>query len=644
MIDLTEGRYYITHNNLGKVRTIDWRKMAGLNFVFDLRNDLTKQIDRHLEALNAINHTEESKSSILQQGQSYILSCTRYPQYPITCIDRGRFYFCLEGRIYGKDPATLRAEFNDMAKAIFGEKNNAQDFIAAWLGKTDGEFLLFIKDTISQKICIINDILARLPFFYYRTDTSLILSRDFRVVVNLTEEKRFDKMALAQYLLFSHSVGGRTFIKNIYQLPPASLITIDEFRPSISLAKIHEFNFDIKSAAGRSLKDNVCDLTEQFAQACKNRTEADKLNVLSLSGGLDSRAVGAGFQYAKIPFAAVSFLDYAGTAKRDVRMAEKLSKTFNVDWSLIETGPVTGAKILRLLRLKSGFASLSVSFYLEYYEKIKQLFGTDICYFSGDGGDRVLPDVRPKEKVLQLDDLIRYIVTSKTSFPLEAAAKLSYTTRQEIIEELGDVLSRFPENDLGRKYVHFLILERSAGRFFHGEDRNRNFFWSTVPFFAMPFFNGVMNCPDEQKTHLQLYRKFLTALSPVAASVPYANIGISINSVKYPMRRWMNRVRRRKTPIGKIRRFFREPSPQPKPIWKHSTALIDCIEAQIRNCPIITDYLSPPQVKEICQTNQNYRNDALLRLLTITSLIEDITSQRSTLHDFNDNDFGFCDY
>src|SRR5262249_41166088 len=100
----------------------------------------------------------------------------------------------------------------------------------------------------------------------------------------------------------------------------------------------------------------------------------------------------------------------------------------------------------------------------------------------------------------------------------------------DIVNELRDRLTAYPEEQWADRYVHFEIFERAFKWLFEGEDRNRGFFWSTAPFYATPFFLAAMRCGDRHKAHRALYRDFLLEISPAAAEVEYAGIGAPIDS------------------------------------------------------------------------------------------------------------------
>ena len=67
-------------------------------------------------------------------------------------------------------------------------------------------------------------------------------------------------------------------------------------------------------------------------------------NVVSLSGGLDSRAVAAGLRREEIPFTAATFLDSQQTNAADVRVASRVAAGVGSGVAAIPPAPPPGKR------------------------------------------------------------------------------------------------------------------------------------------------------------------------------------------------------------------------------------------------------------------------------------------------------------
>jgi asparagine synthase (glutamine-hydrolysing) len=569
--------------------------------------------------------------------RAYFLGYTAYDDYPLTSFENDEFIIFLEGRIYNKDYNLLNIELNNLAEHIFAINVNKKQIIE-WLLSTDGDFVFFILNKRSNKIAIFNDALGRLPLYYYRLNGQFLISREVSFIQNLTNSRKFDRMAIAQILLFSYSLGEKTLLEKINRLGPSSLISIDFNKSEINIDNLHRVNFEIKKNINKSIESNASQLVLLFSEACKNRAEFNGYKtILSLSGGLDSRAVAAGLKRNEIPYYGATFIDFYKSAEVDVRIAEKVANLFDIDWKLFRLGLPKGNDLLTLLRTKNGLNSLGMSFILPFYARIKETFGQRVLFFTGDGGDKALPDQRASERIKNVDGLIKSVVFNNQIFSLHKVSALTGIQKNEIIDEIKNCILSYPEQQCDQKYVHFIIYERGFKLNFEGEDRNRFYFWSIAPFFSIPFFKYAMNCPDAQKSKYDLYRNFLLTLSPDAATINNCNWGMPITSNKLILRLIMQRI------SNKIPREFLQVIKKyivKKDIYpldgKNLLSNMNCNLKQIDNCHPISDILSFSEVKNIIK---NCTKSQFHTLFTLTSSIEKIACNKSTIEEYCESDF-----
>ncbi len=368
-------------------------------------------------------------------------------------------------------------------------------------------------------------------------------------------------MALAQHLAFGFPLGRRTLFQNIQALPPASLITIDLQRSRVSLELLHQHNLDHRQPASPNTTDNAALLAELFQDACHSRISTAGMNVVSLSGGLDSRAVAACIPQENRRVAAATFLDHEGSHAPDFQTARQVASHLHLPWYPFQLAPPRSQEVQTLLQLKQGANNLEMSFILAFFGGLLKTFGPDLTYFTGDGGGDTLGESRPYRRLASPAALKNYLIERYQVFPLKTAAALTRVPAGELLADLDDVLASYPEATPARKYQHFFCLEVAVKQYNHGEDRNRQYFWSVSPFYAPRFFTCAMSCPDRQKRGLRLYQKFLEILSPGLASIPYADWGAPLGSLKFTVLHAAKNLSRRHPEITRrIRRFLHSPN------------------------------------------------------------------------------------
>jgi len=490
-------------------------------------------------AVAPTHHDERYSSRVAYESGSVVVGYTAYPSYPVVEIERDGYLFVLEGHVYDWNQEEVGDRLDALADATDGFTDRER--LESWVASTDGEFLLCVVDRGSEELTVVTDCLGRLPTYHGSNGRVTMLSRQHRVVVEALSSSSsaspsepgsestpaFDRLAVGQYLLFGYTLGRRTLIDGIETLPPAARVSITDGGARVT--RLSTLDFDAKAHRNRSLDANVAELVDLFVTACRARAERSSgRNVISLSGGLDSRAILAAFAENDISCTAAT-MDHDAVAETDVTIAGDLASEYDVDWRCYDLPGAGDETFHEHLLTGDARDPLSIAYIHGFFERLVADYGA-MTYFAGDGGDKALPDITPACRIEGTDALVEYVIGSNRRFTLADAAAISGVSEEAITRSVRDRLTSYPETSSDGKYVHFLVHERARNWLFEAEDTNRRYAWSPSPFYSLPFFRYAMNCPDEQKRHYRLYSSFLSALSPTAAGVPNANFGAAPDS------------------------------------------------------------------------------------------------------------------
>ena len=613
--------------------------------------------DSHYRALESSVVLDDYKSQVLLENAGYIFSKVGYPRYPVRHFEKGEYYFLIEGKMFGKNWDSVQEELGSIAERLFDESSNIKEELSTWLLNTDGDFVVFILHRPSNRLAIFNDVFSRLPLYYFRSEDRIIISRNFTFMAGMLEHKRFDRMAIAQWLLFNYAFGQRTLLENVKRVGPAGLIRIEMETGRVTEQMVHEWNFEIKEHKDKSIAENAEQLAHLFMTGCKNRVDGNARTVLSLSGGLDSRLIAGSLKHEGVEFEAVSWLDCKGVARLDVNTAEKVADTLGIKWCMYQLKPATGEDVLRLLKSKGGQNYLVLSRALQHYDNIKKLAGPEVTFFTGNCGDRITCDLRPKWELETLDDAVDYILkeerqlSRRGDFSVEQAAEIAGVSAQAIIDELKERLSSYPENDLAQKVIHFVIYEQCFKRYFEGDDRARANLWNVSPFWSVHFFKYIYNCPDAQKKDWRLYSDILSRvdnrLCRIKRAINYRRAGVPILMYKPLWQRILIKARNaaRRIPrlakriVKGIKGIFAAPVPEPSGLpFIHSSDLIRCVQEQLKTCEAVGRSLSVEAIDKILECRGEFNSEAMGLLFTMTSAIEYLSGNRSTIEKYLSSD------
>ena len=494
-------------------------------------------------AVALAHHDERYSSRVAYEGRSVVVGYTRYPGYPVVEIERDGYLFVLEGHVYDWEREQVGDRLDALADATDGFADREK--LESWVASIDGEFLLCVVDRESEDLTVVTDCLGRLPAYHGSREGKTVLSRQHRTVVEAlwptpssstaalalgsesTPAPTFDRLAVAQILLFGYTLGRRTLIEGIETLPPAVRMSITDGGARVE--RLHTLDFASKAHRDRSLDANVSELVDRFVAACRARAErSGERNLISLSGGLDSRAILAAFAENDLSCTAAT-MNHDAVAESDVSIAGGLASEYGIDWRCYDLPDTDEETVRKHLRVGDARDPLAIAYIHGFFERLIAEHGA-MTYFAGDGGDKALPDVTPQRRVEGIDALVAYVIESNRRFTLEEAAEIADVEERAITQSVRDRLASYPETGSDGKYVHFLVHERARNWLFEAEDTNRCYGWSPAPFYALPFFRYAMNCPDEQKRYYRLYAAFLSRLSPTAAGAPNANFGVAPDS------------------------------------------------------------------------------------------------------------------
>lgn len=601
--------------------------MPGLSFLYELNRAIDDMAPAFASAVAPLLHDERYQLTWWSKGGRHYLASTAYPEYPMESFEADDVFIVVEGRFYGWDRDMLARRLRELAEIAFEVGDDGHRRLREWLLGADGDFLVILFHRRTGDVVIVNDVFARLPVYWHRTHDRVIVARELRFVSRLMHRLTFDRMAIAQYLLFGYPLSPRTLLQDVGRLPPATRLRIDGQTCSVHLDALYAHDFGQRRDEVFPPAETAKQLVKLFGEACEARAAPGMAHVVSLSGGFDSRAIAACFEKLGIRFRSVTYLDHAGNAMPDVPVARRLAEVLALDWALFELPPPTARDVLKLLRMKNGMNPLGMSFLLPFLETLQTGSPAPVHFVTGEAGTFVLPDPRPPVALDRVDRLVAYLIRQNHKFPLEAVAALTGLDRAEITDELACHVAAYPEQDCRQKYVHFVTSERAFRWHSEAEDRNRCYFWGSTPFYGLEFFTAAMRCPDDQKADYALYGEFLLQLSPAAAAIPHAGMGAPIASDTF---KTASRVAALLREQPEVRRLL-ERRGGGTPGYDADSTVVRSLRHQLEDCDALDDCLSRSAVRHSVERSVDHTREQLDLLFTITAIVEDLTTGRSVL-------------
>lgn len=609
--------------------------MPGISLIYNLKQSIEELFPNINLAIRQSIHNNDFKIIDLLKTKNLFIAGTKYENYPLDFLRNDEFKVILEGKIYNKSVGQINKEINSIIRKI-GDKVALKMSVLKFISETDGDYLFLIYDSKKEMLFLFNDLLGRLPFYFTLWKSNIIISREIRFLSNILENRDYDKIGIAQSLLFGYPLGERTFIENFNRVPPASLIFISLKSGEWENSRLYNFNFEIKEHSNLSMQKCTDELIDLLTESCKARLSPNAKNVLSLSGGLDSRALAIILKSTMLDFSTATYLGYKEFADKDAVGAEEIARRLNLKWELIKVGTPKGIDVNKLIKYKNGLNTLSSVFLLTFYEQLVHKFGKNMVYITGDGGDKIFPDHRPAQKIRSLKELAEYLISNKYFFTPAKIERLLGIKEADLIEGITTLLYSYPEQGLEFKFERFTIVERGIKWLFEGEDRNRFFFWSVAPYYGQFVFNYAMNVPDNLKSGHKLYNNFLARLSPELLKVKNAlwNVPADSSDIRFRTFNFMKDTVYPKLP-GAVKRRLRMMITKTAKIDLTNHKQMNELVEKLSNNKIISNYFS---VNELKKTKVMNKTEFYL-LLTILLAIDDIEPSESILDSYYEQEF-----
>lgn len=211
---------------------------------------------------------------------------TRNNEHLSSCyFESDEAVFIIKGDVYKYNdaPLTKGQLFNKVSKGI-------DDLLNIFSG-VDGYFSCVIYSKETKDTYIITDRWGMSPMYINKSDDKIMCWSTClkNIVAKSSVKLSYDKEAIMSYIENSHFLSDRTHYEKIKRVKPASIIKIDKV--GIKISEVTYWKWSNIKPINISFTDAVDRLYELFINSVDIRVSIDKHYCLTLSGGLDSRAL-----------------------------------------------------------------------------------------------------------------------------------------------------------------------------------------------------------------------------------------------------------------------------------------------------------------------------------------------------------------
>jgi len=271
-----------------------------------------------------LKHFDDYKinSKILFDANAATLFINRANSNANNCagyLENSDFFAGIHGEFYG-DKFNKISTTTDKLNYILTEylKNKNFDFLT----DLNGKFYAFIFEKKTKKIMLFNDRYALMPVYYFYQNGVFMFSTELKALLLFPDLRiKLDENSILDFFTFEYILADRTFIKDIFMLPAATVLTIAAGQKT--LKSYWDFKFS-ENLIFNDFNDYISEHHRILNLSVNDRiSETDKLGMF-LSAGLDSRLIAAHIRKSVKHYDTFTF----NSSKKllDAKLAEKISE------------------------------------------------------------------------------------------------------------------------------------------------------------------------------------------------------------------------------------------------------------------------------------------------------------------------------
>ncbi len=454
---------------------------------------------------------EDKNLCIMMEGEIY-----DYQYLKKELISKGHTF------LVNNDPEFVLHLYEEYRKD-FGEK----------LKDLNGIFLLTIYNIRSHKLIICNDRYGFRPLYWCDRDNYLLFASEIKAILqDRSFTRSVDMEAMAEFFSFGYVLGDKTLIEGVKLLPPASILTYSNGRTEIN----QYWDWDqIGKVEAMNEGEIIEELGRLWLQAVERRMQGKARIGLSLSGGLDSRAIASAISPKYYPIHAVTF---GKSDCDDYKIAKRVANILGIEHYFVE---ITGGKwfsgVEKTVYIADGLLNIVHLHSWDSIDVMKKYF--DICLngFLGEtvAGRYLTTDIMSTKDITQYINVVfKWMNRGKVSIDDE---EIFYNpTRLGLLRGLSR--KSLAENVKGiiddPQWSDYFIISNTGRRFvLLGLFCCQKKLEIRMPFFDNDFIEFVYSLPNELRFSHFIYNKMLLKFFPKTyKSIPWQQTDVPIGTNK----------------------------------------------------------------------------------------------------------------
>lgn len=462
----------------------------------------------------------------LWNSETFRVGFSGHGGYPKRLVVRDDRLILLEGAVYDRSSADVDAALGRLAES-FDKGDPLDDQIRDFMRGSDGDFIVVLYSSRRGEFIVFNDRWGRLPCYLCRTGLGVAVSRSVAALLHTLTDIRFDRVAMAEFLMIGHVLGQKTLVRGIERLPPASVVhaSIGAEVPKADVRVLLETVFSSQSGASEAEAVERC--ADTFLRGLGDRVKFFRdlgwRITADVTGGRDSRAIYAGL--SRLGEDAEFYSDdLQGSSEREYLPALEAVYGKKVTLQRMEEPTRDYGVLSKLTYLTDCTVNGCTAWQADYKAtERRRLVGGTAIRMMGFGGEFIRTVHKSPYGYRSMAELVRDDFHFFL-FRRRDVAELLGLNEKELTRCLVGYFDGYPEQELPNQLKH-LYFEYYNTVVNAGENRQRRHFWTVVPLWSKGLLDYEMTCLPTSMLTRAFFDRFLERIDERATTAPFFRRG-----------------------------------------------------------------------------------------------------------------------
>lgn len=414
-----------------------------------------------------------------------------------------------------------------------------------------GSFAVTIVDRARRRILIANDTIGQRPVYYNLRGSRLVFGGAVNAILqDATLKRSINREAMADLFEYRYVLGDKTLFEGISLLSPGARLLYDLGSGSAEVEEDDSLDDWFGASVDARPSEVILDeLAEIFRVAARRVCDGERQNTVSLSGGMDSRAVLAAIRPEEVK---INSFTVGLPGSIDKKLSRRIARAANCPAIYSETDPaiLQPDNYMRLTReaiaLTDGMRGSSFHPLTAHLAEKFQQFDLEVV-LTGHGGEFAKLDraygfsLNVEKDMGSSPQEIKDIVFQKMSDHAWDSVDRKKLFKGEMVSSHRESLYASFDREFS-KIDSSLPIDQQLSYFFlreffrkHAVLSNRihgNFSEIEYPFIAEEFVRAVLRTPLRLRLNHGIHRHIIKVHNPALLQIPVSDTRVRLDATR----------------------------------------------------------------------------------------------------------------